>query len=163
MKLSNINLSIKDLSIKTGFSVNHIRVLIALERAVARLERHATLSTHLIFKGGFALLKETGTSRYTRDVDALAREIEKDDVKKHMNEALSYDLQDGFWFGDVATGDLIIDGSYGGLRFDCAFYIGGPLPSTIKGKQVIQIPHRYRIWRRCAEIVKTADAYLVAN
>lgn len=132
MNLKQINPSIKDLSIKTGFSVNHIRVLIALERVVARLEKHPILSEHLIFKGGFALLKESGVLRYTRDVDALARKIEKEEVGNYIREAISYDLQDGFWFGDTVTHDLMIDGNYGGLRFDCAFYIGGPLPSIIK-------------------------------
>lgn len=132
----NIDTSIKNLSVKTGFSVNHIRVLIALERAVVRLERHSILSAHLIFKGGFALLKETKTLRYTRDVDALARGIDKNDVNKYINEALSYDLKDHFWFEDIAMSDLVIDGTYGGLRFDCAFYIGSQLPSTIKTKKL---------------------------
>ena len=40
-----------------GQKFNELRVVIALERAVARLERYPKLKMHLIFKGGFVLLK----------------------------------------------------------------------------------------------------------
>lgn len=33
-------------------SLNELRLIVALERAIARLERHPRLSEHLIFKGG---------------------------------------------------------------------------------------------------------------
>lgn len=57
---------------KTGSSINELRLILALESAVARIESHKKLSEHFVFKGGFALLKTINTSRFTRDVDALA-------------------------------------------------------------------------------------------
>lgn len=48
---------IQKLSKESALSHNDLRVLIALERAVARIESHPKLSEHLIFKGGFVLLK----------------------------------------------------------------------------------------------------------
>src|ERR1700733_11370210 len=99
-----------------GQTFNELRVIIALERAVARLERHSRLKTHLIFKGGFVLLKTIETHRFTRDVDALAFEISKQDVPQHVLDALSQDLDDGVWFGDIQVKDLIDQGAYGGIR-----------------------------------------------
>ena len=69
-----------NLAISFGVSINHVRVLLALERIIARLQKHPILSEHLIFKGGFALLKTIHASRYTRDVDAIARDISKEKV-----------------------------------------------------------------------------------
>ena len=136
INILNTKLILQNLAKETGLPINHLRVLLALERAVIRLEHHTTLSKHLIFKGGFALLKEIGTSRYTKDVDALASDINKEIIAKHIKEALSHDLEDGFWFGDVIERELTIDGNYGGLRFDCAFYIGAPMNDKIKVKKL---------------------------
>ncbi len=131
-----LSTTLKRLSLSTGLSVNHLRVLVALERVVARFEIHPILRQHLIFKGGFALLKKIEAARYTRDVDALAKDIMKSEIPRYVNEALSFDLGDGFWFGDVLESELMVDRSYGGLRFDCAFFVGTPLPSTIKIKKL---------------------------
>jgi predicted nucleotidyltransferase component of viral defense system len=107
-----------------GETVNELRVIFALERAVNRLEAHPQLSNHLIFKGGFVLLKTIETNRFTRDLDALAYEISKEDVPELVKSALAADLKDGVWFGDIVVEDLIDQGLYGGLRFDCAYQIG---------------------------------------
>ena len=39
------------------FSINEVRVIVALERAIARLSQSKYLGAHLVFKGGFVLLK----------------------------------------------------------------------------------------------------------
>jgi hypothetical protein len=38
-------------------ALNELRILIAMERVVARLEAHSVLREHIIFKGGFVLLR----------------------------------------------------------------------------------------------------------
>lgn len=38
-----------------GLTANQLRIVIAIERAVARLENDPKLRDHLIFKGGFVL------------------------------------------------------------------------------------------------------------
>lgn len=107
-------------------SLNELRVIVALERAIARLESHPRLSSHIVFKGGFVLLKTLETVRFTRDVDALALGIARERVPEMVDRALKRDLDDGLWYGDLQVEDLVDQGSYGGFRFNCAFQIGEP-------------------------------------
>ncbi len=107
-------------------SINELRLIVALERAIARLEMHQKLSNHLDFKGGFVLLKTVDTTRFTRDIDALAIGISRNSVYKMVEQALQLDIDDGLWFGDFTVEDLTDQGPYGGYRFDCAFQIGHP-------------------------------------
>lgn len=111
-----------------GNSLNELRMIVALERAIARLESHPRLSTHIVFKGGFVLLKTVDTVRFTRDVDALALGISRERVPEMVDRALKLDLDDGLWYGDFEVEDLVDQGSYGGYRFNCAFQIGDPPP-----------------------------------
>ena len=60
-------------------SINELRVVLALERVVARIEAHKGLRDKLVFKGGFVLLKSFGNQRFTRDLDALAQDIPNKD------------------------------------------------------------------------------------
>lgn len=107
---------------------NEWRIVIALERAVARLEHHQHLREHLVFKGGFVLLKTTTTPRFTRDVDALAVAIHKADVPIFIQEALHNDLNDGLWYGPVEINNLEDQGLYGAYRLIVPFQIGDPPP-----------------------------------
>jgi hypothetical protein len=120
-------------------SLNELRLIVALERAVARLERHPGLSKSLVFKGGFVLLKTVDTSRFTRDVDALAVGISRPPIVNMMNDALHFDLDDGLWFGDVRAEDLKDQGPYGGYRFDCAFQLGDPPKEKSKIKKLSRL------------------------
>jgi predicted nucleotidyltransferase component of viral defense system len=105
-------------------SVNDLRMVLALERVIARVESHKKISKHFVFKGGFVLLKTINSDRFTRDVDALAIGLSRKQVPALMEEALSQDLQDGLWFGDIKTSDLVNQGPYGGYTFNVAFTIG---------------------------------------
>lgn len=111
---------------KGSWSVNELRIVLGLERIVARLIQNKELEKHLIYKGGFVLLKSLGSDRFTRDLDALGVGIDKEDIIKLVPRALNADIHDGFWFGDVQIKPLDDQGEYGGLRFDCAFQIGDP-------------------------------------
>ncbi len=110
----------------TSLDANEIRVILSLERIVARLSNDPTLDKHLVYKGGFVLLKTLNSNRFTRDLDALGLDIEKELVEKLVPSALDVDLNDGFWFGDVQVESLDAQGEYGALRFNCAFQIGDP-------------------------------------
>ncbi len=105
-------------------SVNDLRMILALERVIARVEIHKKLSKHFVFKGGFVLLKTVNSDRFTRDVDALAISLSRKQVPDLVEEALSQNLGDGLWFGDVKTSDLVNQGPYGGYTFNAAFTIG---------------------------------------
>ncbi|MDJ8954127.1 nucleotidyl transferase AbiEii/AbiGii toxin family protein, partial [Clostridium perfringens] len=86
---------------ESRLSVNEIRVIVAIERAIARLSVTDGLTEHLVFKGGFVLLKGYGSPRFTRDVDALAIAVGKAQVAERVQIALTTDLDDGLWYGDV--------------------------------------------------------------
>lgn len=119
--------ALKKLAKETDASrLNDLRLIFALERAVARLERHPRLGDHLIFKGGFVLLKTTTTERYTHDIDALAIKLSRSSVVSMVTQALKVDLFDGVWFGEIESFDLKDQGPYGGYTIRCAFQIGDP-------------------------------------
>ena len=118
---------------KNSLSFNKLRIIVAIERMVKRLECDSVLGKHLLFKGGFVLIKYFGSSRFTRDLGALGINISKDDVKELVPQALVVDLKDGFWFGNVKCKELVDQGDYGGYRFDMAFQIGEtPVPGIIE-------------------------------
>ena len=108
------------------YGINEIRVIVALERLIARLSQNRELAEYLIFKGGFVLLKNYESKRFTRDADALATTISKVKLKDLVCTAMSNDLDDGLWYGDVKVQELEEQGEYGAYRFDCAFQIGEP-------------------------------------
>lgn len=126
-KIKQINRTMKALVQKEPrFTINEVRIIVGLERAIARLSRSKDLAEHLIFKGGFVLLKSYDSSRFTRDADALAVAISKEKLRDLICTALEIDLEDGLWFGDVQVQELTEQGEYGAYRFDCAFQIGEP-------------------------------------
>jgi Nucleotidyl transferase AbiEii toxin, Type IV TA system len=130
---------LKKLSKASGRDLNDLRLVMALERAIARLGRHPRLSEHLVFKGGFVLLKAIESERFTRDVDALAIGMSRSRVPPMVEHALKLDLDDGLWYGDVKTKDLTDQGPYGGFRSDCAFHIGEPPKEPAKIKKLSRI------------------------
>ncbi len=108
------------------FNINELRIIVGLERAIARLSQDKKLAEHLIFKGGFVLLKSYESLRFTRDADALAVSLSKEKLKDLVSAALKSDLEDGLWFGDVQVKEFTEQGEYGAYRFDAAFQIGEP-------------------------------------
>lgn len=105
-------------------SINELRVILALERIVARIESHKTLREKLIFKGGFVLLKMLESPRFTRDLDALAFDLPKQEVIDSITNVLSVDLNDGLYFGYPEIDNLLDQGQYGGYRVKVPFQIG---------------------------------------
>lgn len=119
--------------------LNDIRLVVAIERAIARLERHPQLADHLVFKGGFVLFKVVETDRFTRDLDALALEISRSSVVDMVKQAMKVDLHDGLWFGDPEVTDLKNQGPYGGYTFKCVYQIGDPPKEESKIKKLSRI------------------------
>ncbi len=115
-----------------SLTINELRIVLAIERVVARLEYSAELRSHLVFKGGFVLLKVLESDRFTRDLDALCKGIDKNDAQDLIKEALLTDLDDGFWFGEIRIQNMEEQGEYGALRFDCAYFLGDPPKEKLK-------------------------------
>lgn len=112
------------LSKVSAFSINELRVVLALERVVARIERHKVLREKLIFKGGFVLLKSFDSKRFTRDLDALASNMPRRRLLSQVKEALEVDLDDGLYFAEPEMENLVDQGQYGGYRVRIPFQIG---------------------------------------
>lgn len=117
---------LKKLSAKSRYNINQLRVLVALERILARIVTNENLSNKLIFKGGLVLARVYGSDRYTRDIDALGQNINYKRLQTEVVKTLEKDIDDGIWFGDINILELKHQGKYEGLRFDMAFQIGPP-------------------------------------
>lgn len=124
---------------KTNFSLNQLRVIIALERLVARLESNLILSQHLVFKGGFALLKHLNSARFTHDLDASYFLFPLEKLIPLIKDSITADIEDGLWYGDVRHDSILIENDYDGIRFNCAFQIGEPPDSEAKIKKLSRI------------------------
>lgn len=122
-----------------ALGLNDLRMIVALERAVARIESDPALAKSLIFKGGFVLLKSARSTRFTRDIDALAKDINQERVLDGVKKSLSLELNDGLWYGDIRTRDLGRELPYPGIRFDAAFQIGDPPKDERKIKKLSRI------------------------
>lgn len=149
-KAQKIRTELTQMANTTGvWHINELRIILGLERIVARLIHHKELEKHLIYKGGFVLMKSLGSDRFTRDLDAIGVGIEKDEVEKLVPLALAEDMQDGFWFGDIQIKPVDDQGEYGALRFDCAFQIGDPQTDRLSklsrlSMSVSEIPFQQR-------------------
>lgn len=129
--------SLKALEKTSSLSLNELRVVTALERVVSRIES-SKLSGYIIFKGGFVLFKVYDSTRFTRDVDAIGKGIDLEEIKKEVPKVLSKDLNDGVWFGDVKIQDILDQDEYGGIRFSMAFQIGDP-PAEDKVRKLSRV------------------------
>ncbi len=125
---------------ESALSINELRVILALERIVARIDSHKLLRKKLIFKGGFVLLKTFDSQRFTRDLDALAADVPKKELLSHIKEALRVDLDDGLYFADPEMEDLVDKGQYGGYRIKIPFQIG-PLPAEAHKQKKLSRVH----------------------
>ena len=125
---------------ESALSINELRVVLALERVVARIEAHHVLRDKLIFKGGFVLLKTFDSQRFTRDLDALATHMQKEMLFPQVKEALRVNLDDGLHFAEPELDDLVDQGKYGGYRIRIPFQIG-PLPTEPKKSMKLSRVH----------------------
>lgn len=109
-------------------NVERARVILCLERIIARLMQDKYLCSKLIFGGGFVIYKMLHSLRFTVDVDAVISGVDKKELITKINEALSIDLDDGFWFGEPRVKELEISSGYGGIRFKIPYKAGLPHP-----------------------------------
>lgn len=114
-------------------TINELRIIVALQRAIARIDQLPELSKHIVFKGGFVLLKTIETERFTRDLDVLARGLTKEEIPPLVKKALKIELNDGMWYGDPTVKTLTAQEPYGGWQFVVPFQIGAPPPANKGG------------------------------
>ena len=127
------------LAVESPLSINELRVALALERLVARLTIHKKLNEKLVFKGGFVLLRAYNTHRFTRDLDALAEKISKEELLELVQVALGQDLNDALSYGIPEIHDLVDQGKYAGYRVKIPFQIGTLPTESRKLKKISRI------------------------
>ena len=119
-------------SSSSELSVSQLRLIVAIERVVARMQTIPALAKHLIFKGGFVLLKTLETTRFTKDIDAVALGIDGKEVSRLIKQALDIDLKDGLWYGNAEVHELKSHRPYAGWQVIVPYQIGKPTGSTKK-------------------------------
>jgi hypothetical protein len=124
---------------ESTLSINELRVVLALERVVARIDAHKVLRNKLIFKGGFVLLRVFDSPRFTRDLDALVVDMPKQKLLLQVKEALNVDLNDGLYFAQPEMEDLVDQGKYGGYRVRIPFQIGSLPTDSHKLKKLSRV------------------------
>jgi YD repeat-containing protein len=117
---------------------DRIMVSFLLERAVARLVWQPDLGEHLCFKGGYVALRVYGSSRFTKDVDALLVGIDKEEAITKIQDAMKIELDDGVWFKYHAQAAIKGQTDNGGLRFQYRAGLG-LLPTETTKAQIIDI------------------------
>ena len=112
-KSDSVRKKLSNLALKLEVPYRNLETAFLIERLVARLVADKKLDQHLVFKGGFVLLKRYESLRYTRDADVFAVSISKAELVTMLKNALLADLDDGFWYGDIQEQELNDQGEYG--------------------------------------------------
>ena len=77
----SINQRLKNFAKANSISnIERVRVILCLERVIARLVQDEYLCSKLIFGGGFVLYKELGSQRFTSDIDAIISDTDKNKI-----------------------------------------------------------------------------------
>ncbi len=105
---------------------NALALEFAIERLVVRLQSDSKLATHLIFKGGFVMLKAYGSSRTTVDLDTSIHSLSLEEAEKRARDVIEGDFADGLWMGGIESQTLDHQTEYAGLRLIIRFSIGKP-------------------------------------
>jgi predicted nucleotidyltransferase component of viral defense system len=129
---------INNISHRENAPFDMIMVSFLLERAVARLIYERELKEHLCFKGGYVALRVYGSSRFTKDVDALIMHTNKENAIEKIKLAMNVDLDDGVWFKYHAQSPIKGQTEEGGIRFQYRAGLGS-VPTNIVKAQIIDI------------------------
>jgi hypothetical protein len=126
MKAESIKAKLVSLSNRLDRDFNSLALEFVIERLVMRLQASQQLSSHLIFRGGFVMLKSYGSNRTTIDLDASLYGISIEDAEASVRSILSQDWQDGLWMGEIIGEDLKHQTEYAGRRLTIRFSFGKP-------------------------------------
>lgn len=98
----------------------------AIERLIARLTRDAKLAKHLIFKGGYVMLKAYDSQRATIDLDTSVQGISVQDAETRASKTIEGLKDDGIWMGGIQSQELEHQTKYSGRRLTIRFSFGLP-------------------------------------
>ncbi len=123
---ASIKQKLVSLSQKMDRDFNGLALEFAIERLVVRLQSSPKLSKHLIFKGGFVMLKTYGSNRSTIDLDTSLQNLSIEDAESLARQTILKDHQDGLWMGHIESQVLDHQTEYAGLRLIIRFSFGEP-------------------------------------
>ena len=140
MRQESIKAKLVALSGRLDRDFNALAVEFAIERLVTRLQADVVLSKHLVFKGGFVLLKAYGSNRATIDLDASIQKISIEDAESKAKAVITQEWQDGLWMGSIVVEDLRHQTEYAGRRLTIRFSFGKPKAEASRlGKLILDI------------------------
>ncbi|MCX6119246.1 MAG: nucleotidyl transferase AbiEii/AbiGii toxin family protein [Proteobacteria bacterium] len=138
ISVGKLKMRLTERSNKRGQPYDKLQTLFFLERAAVRLIADTTLAKNLVFKGGFVSVRVYNSPRYTIDLDATLRGLERKEAESRIIESMSKPSQDGVWFSFDKLETTVHQGTYGGTRF--VFRSGfDPMPASTAKCQVINI------------------------
>ncbi len=134
-KISEKSINAKIINVAKSLGVgdiNRVRIVVALERLVARLLTRKFLSVNMVFNGGFVMLKTADSQRFTRDLDAIIKKVSNDKLDYEVEEALNVDLGDGFHFWGLEKQIMDMNSGYNGVRYTFHYKTGDSLKDLSK-------------------------------
>lgn len=119
---------IKVLAKKQKIDTAKFQMIVVFERVVARLLTRDFIRKNIIFSGGFVMIKSYNSERFTKDLDAIIRNVPAKKLFEEVRNALITDLGDGFHFWNIEEENLDMKSGYAGIRYKFHYKLGGPLP-----------------------------------
>jgi len=87
---------IKVLARKQKIDTAKFQTIVVFERVVARLLTRDFIRENMVFSGGFVMIKSYDSERFTKDLDAIVRDVPTKKLFDEVKTALTTDLGDGF-------------------------------------------------------------------
>ena len=134
----SIRAKLANLARSRGHPYDKLMTIFLLERAALRLVADEVLARHIIFKGGYVVLRVYNSPRYTTDLDALLRGLPPEEAMARIRMAVEANLGDAVWYVYEETVDLKTQGEYGGTRLVFRAGIGEQLTDLTRA-QVIKL------------------------
>ncbi|MBC75713.1 MAG: hypothetical protein CME64_06835 [Halobacteriovoraceae bacterium] len=136
----SINAKVINVARKLGVGdVNRVRIVVALERLIARLMTRSYLRENIVFNGGFVMVKTTDSNRFTRDLDAIIRRTSREKLYSEVSAALNVDLGDGFHFWGLSKEIMDMNSGYNGIRYSFHYKTGERLGNLNKSDRYPRI------------------------
>ncbi len=118
------------LSLKLDRDYFGLSLEFAIERLITRLQKEPKLVKHIIYKGGFVMLKCYGSNRTTVDLDTSVHGISIEEAVELSKKAIEAPSQDGLWMGGIEVESMDHQTEYHGKRLTIRFNIGLPHTKT---------------------------------
>jgi predicted nucleotidyltransferase component of viral defense system len=137
-KKQAITQRLANLAKQQGVQYQFVLTTFLIQQLLLRLTQNRKLSRHLVFKGGFVMLRAYDSPRYTVDLDASLTGIAVEDVSPLIIKAAQESGDGVTWYIFQKTIDLEAQGEYGGIRFIFRAGLGEVLKDVSKA-QVIHL------------------------